>query len=822
MNVNVNPWNKSMDRMKPDYAVYPASIRVSINNDTFMARLSKPMWWIDGQFNRIPNKILSKNAMDIEIFSNYSDAPLVGILSFEVTLDPRYQGRHHYGNVRNSHHMPVFDAFAQPVRDAIAEGKVTASYLEDNVSYYNGPTPPWMVGPGGITYVPPAIHKLYNLQQQFADKQIETLVRQYNDNNNNNNNNNNDNNNQSSTDEKHKRKEEKREARVSKLVEQGIRQHQKSLIKAMQQLKKEKQGNDTSHFNVNPSPNANPDDPNSNNPSLNPTSNGMNQTMPPIAQTNEEDDEDVDVEDEEENNGEEEEEQEQKETGLEDDEAMQETDEFKPPKFRILLLWSVQPQAPPIPLQGMDTQMLRQKRLLLLFAMIFKKMGGGHEKKKLYVLSNMSVSTDVNPPNKFDVLLFEDDVDSEFHLDHSYFTQLEEAALIADIQQKLVEHELFEISATLGINRHNNQYQFVIDIDDSIGQWPFPPKRLNRLFAPPFLQQPSLRPMHPSLKPGMHMCTIFLRPISFSAYHNVNTQHTRHRDRPNHFHDSSSKQYYKIVSGWYCFCLSHFFMYISYICIYTCIYGMHSQTASGLGPSPRTRQRLSGPVEEKWRQSRSSKKLGSQTLSELVTQVDREKERRLSAKDNGAENDDNKAVPPVSMSLFQSTTHSATHMSVSSTPSPKAVKLRTCNFDCLCVFSKLFAYALFFFLFFFLLVSENVVLSGERKGQVKWVGDIDQNTIFGVRLVEPQGDSDGHYRGGRYFWSPPKCAAFVDRKEILQILDDEKLDYLDEEFEKDIHMKLLECAGNLQSVFAEMHFEMVFVFVVCNGLICDE
>ncbi|ETO20278.1 hypothetical protein RFI_16939, partial [Reticulomyxa filosa] len=598
-----NHTNKSgvMARLKPDYTVYPASLRLRITNDTFMGRLSRPMWWIDGQFNQIPNKILSKNVIEIEVFSNYSDAPLVGILSFELTLDPRYQDIRHYANAPNIHHMPVFDAFSVPVNEAVTEGKVSASYFDEHMPYYHGPVPPWMIGPAGLMFVPPSVHRMYHLQQQFADKQIEKLVEQY-----------------KNKDMNQQIKEQKREARVSKMVEKGVRQHEKSLAKAMKQLKKEKRegltpeatsprpakSNETTEIDKDKekkktvSANVQSDDSgplsvksdksadNNNNNNNNGTANANNNTK-------ERDEEDADGDADAEMDGEEDEnededdeleeevlEEEMKLSIASEEEEEQEQDNFKAPKFRILLLWSVQPQAPPIPVQGADTQMLRQKRL-----------------------SNVSVSTDVNHPNKFDVLLFEDDVNSEFHLDHSYFTQLEESALLADMQQKLIEHDLFEISATLGINRRNNQYQFVVDVDDSTGQWPFPPKDLySELFTPPFIHHLSSRTFAPIQRNN----STPLPPI----YDNI-------RLAP---HDV--------------------------------------QSSSGMLPSPRVRRRLTleqKEAEEKYRSSRLSKRVGSHTLSELVTQVDRDKEYRSSTQEQSGES----RVPI--FPLYQSTTNTAAH-----------------------------------------------------------------------------------------------------------------------------------------------------------------
>lgn len=86
--------------------------------------------------------------------------------------------------------------------------------------------------------------------------------------------------------------------------------------------------------------------------------------------------------------------------------------------------------------------------------------------------------------NRFNVLLLEDDTDcnedeDEFILDNTYFTELENTSLIADLEQCLVKHELFEISATFGCSSITNEYEFCIDIDDALGDWPSPLASLN-------------------------------------------------------------------------------------------------------------------------------------------------------------------------------------------------------------------------------------------------------------------------------------------------------------------------------------------------------
>lgn len=82
--------------------------------------------------------------------------------------------------------------------------------------------------------------------------------------------------------------------------------------------------------------------------------------------------------------------------------------------------------------------------------------------------------------NRFNVLLLEDDCDDgdadadELNLDNSYFSELEDSALIADIEQCLVQHEHFEIAATFGGGGFHNAYTLRIDIDDALGDWPAP------------------------------------------------------------------------------------------------------------------------------------------------------------------------------------------------------------------------------------------------------------------------------------------------------------------------------------------------------------
>ena len=68
-------------------------LTLTIKNDTFMGRLAHPKWWMDGHFSHIPNKIGSKDSISIDITGDI-DTPLVGIMSFTLTLDPRYASKY--------------------------------------------------------------------------------------------------------------------------------------------------------------------------------------------------------------------------------------------------------------------------------------------------------------------------------------------------------------------------------------------------------------------------------------------------------------------------------------------------------------------------------------------------------------------------------------------------------------------------------------------------------------------------------------------------------------------------------------------------------
>merc|ERR1712174_24537 len=111
-----------------------------------MGRLSHPKWWMDGHFNHIPNKIRCKDSVSIDITGDL-DTPLVGLLSFTLTLDPRYAHRQNNGQ----------HAFSP--------------YLSSNGHNYQIPhIPSWIIGPGGLPYIPPAVSQLYELQHQYIQK----------------------------------------------------------------------------------------------------------------------------------------------------------------------------------------------------------------------------------------------------------------------------------------------------------------------------------------------------------------------------------------------------------------------------------------------------------------------------------------------------------------------------------------------------------------------------------------------------------------------------------------------------------------------------
>merc|ERR1712228_877547 len=121
-------------------------LSLTIKNDTFMGRLSHPKWWMDGHFNHIPNKIRCKDSVSIDITGDI-DTPLVGLLCFTLTLDPRYT--HQQNNAKH--------AFSP--------------YVSSNHSNSQFPhIPPWIIGPGGLPYIPPSVTRLYELQHNYIHK----------------------------------------------------------------------------------------------------------------------------------------------------------------------------------------------------------------------------------------------------------------------------------------------------------------------------------------------------------------------------------------------------------------------------------------------------------------------------------------------------------------------------------------------------------------------------------------------------------------------------------------------------------------------------
>eukprot|EP01084_Bolivina_argentea_P317452 550391_1 len=124
-------------------------LTLTIKNDTFMARLSHPKWWMDGHFSHIPNKIGCKDSISIEITGDL-DTPLVGLMSFTLTLDPRF------ASINNNNKGTEY-AFSPYV------GHNGTNVMPPHI-------PSWMIGPGGLPYIPPSVTQLYQLQQQYITK----------------------------------------------------------------------------------------------------------------------------------------------------------------------------------------------------------------------------------------------------------------------------------------------------------------------------------------------------------------------------------------------------------------------------------------------------------------------------------------------------------------------------------------------------------------------------------------------------------------------------------------------------------------------------
>eukprot|EP00048_Salpingoeca_helianthica_P008831 m.127051 g.127051 ORF g.127051 m.127051 type:complete len:334 (-) comp14699_c3_seq1:38-1039(-) len=69
-------------------------------------------------------------------------------------------------------------------------------------------------------------------------------------------------------------------------------------------------------------------------------------------------------------------------------------------------------------------------------------------------------------------------------------------------------------------------------------------------------------------------------------------------------------------------------------------------------------------------------------------------------------------------------------------------------------------------------VGDRVLLSGERTGVVRWLGQLDSdfvsNELFvGVQLDDPLGQHNGVYRGKRYFLCPDHHGVFVPQRDVM-------------------------------------------------------
>lgn len=402
LNINYSSINQSVN---PSYnsSLQETKLTLTIKNDTFMGRLSHPKWWMDGHFNYIPNKIGSKDSISIDITGDL-ETPLVGLMSFTLTLDPRYASKNNLSAYTTS-----------------KIGHAYSPYLQTSNLASTPNIPQWMIGPGGLPYIPPSVTKLYELQQEYVHKVMQTQKEKQQK--------------RIQRDrKKRKRQERKRMKKQAKEQRLQIKREKRRIKREERRRQKEKEkekDKDTEKENI-----------------IDDDSDGSI-----VEKDTDSDDDSQDSSSESDS-----------EYSMSDlDDGDLEIDIEEPPKYRLIILWSIQPQ----------------KR--------DHKTGKTDRRDDIVRNSMMSVASSdlLNSMNRFNVLLLEDDTDpdkpDEFNLDNSYFSELEQASLIADIEQCLVDNENFEISATFGTNTGQlaNSYTLQVDIDDSLGEWPVPLPQLN-------------------------------------------------------------------------------------------------------------------------------------------------------------------------------------------------------------------------------------------------------------------------------------------------------------------------------------------------------
>ena len=432
------------------------TLTVTIHNDTFMGRLSHPKWWMDGHFDHIPNKIGSRDAVSIQI-SGDSDTPLVGLLAFTLRLDPRLI------RTRRSKHSHSYRGGGGGGRGDLKER--------------SPPIPPWMVGPGGLPFLPPSVGRLYELQQDYLQKlavhEESRRLRKM---------------------DRDREKQQKEEFKRMKEEQREERREERRERRERRRLEKEKKAQsndivDSPTSTVTPSPAAplgnrgdseNEEQRNSRNGSKSniveidttaitstPTtvkiSGGLSPDGDPYRDLDQEQRSVIlnDTESEDDSSSEEES-SESNSTELSDLDDDIEVDD--PPKYRLIILWSITPQRD---LGGKSGKFDRRDDLV-----------------RNSVMTSVASSDLLNSMNRFNVLLLEDDTNDEsaFNLDNQYFGEMEQAAQIADVEQCLVEHEHFEIAATFGTKHGLNAYTLTIDIDDALGDWPGPMAQSQSLF----------------------------------------------------------------------------------------------------------------------------------------------------------------------------------------------------------------------------------------------------------------------------------------------------------------------------------------------------
>eukprot|EP01083_Nonionella_stella_P035492 96822_1 len=693
-----------------DSNITQIKLTLTITNDTYMGRLSHPKWWMDGHFNHIPNKIQSKDTINIDITGDV-DTPLVGLLSFTLTLDPRYTTH----ALPNQHPNYAYSPYSSGAMANI---------------------PSWMIGPGGVPYIPPSVMRMYELQHECMRKMMQTAKQKQ----------------QKAAERqrrlriKEERKRMKQKQKEERLAIKLEKRKLKRIQKEKEQREKEAQQIDENKESTTTATN---EEKTKDDIVLRLNTSGSNKTSASddtdsvVEKTS---DSDEDTSDDSGDSSTE---------SSEDEEEDNDMDIAEPPKYRLIILWSITPQ------QAKNGKTDRRDDIA----------------QNSMAFMSVASSDLLHTMNRFNVLLLEDDTDptapDEFNLDNSYFNELEQAALIADIEQCLVEHEHFEIAATFGASPCTNEYAFKIDIDDSLGDWPVPLQQIysTNPFAlgfmptqPHTLQAPYAAYGRQQVSNSMgYPSDITMIPPRIKQPTSVSTGALLSAKQGHRRRSSSHPVAPPDGMG-------------NLVTLNEVLTESRSPAVDTLSPAvlfpktaPRRKISTKAPRLSFWKEQ----------MDNLMTQYHHDEHKgnstlhtptqskgpslyvpRHSHTRNGSPSSNRESSPSRSPQMPPQQPHLEHALSQGSQPTHSAPFVQ---------------YE----------IGDSVFVDDSKLGQIKSIGQHPawgRGTWYGIRLTESIGNCDGEYKGQRTFSCPPSCGYFVQRNQLTQKLKTTRFDYMNEDY----------------------------------------